>query len=596
MMACSDHPVRVRRGFFPRLFVALLVVLLVATAVPAVSAVLVPSGVASAATWSPAGDLALPRVGAVSALLADGRVLVAGGNTNVGNGYDTKLAELYDLGTNSWSSTGSTTNGRSEHTGIGLADGRVVVVGGENANICTNDVTTEVYDPNTGTWSFTGNAGFASAGARATLLDDGRVLHTGGGNRCGSVYSSAELYDTGTGTWSPTASMTVGRQWHSAVRLGDGRILVAGGQTPGGFQTVATAEIYDPDAGTWTPTGSMTTARCCGGNSFLTLLADGRVLAAGAYSGSANFIVPNGPAAEIYDPATGVWSPTGPMSSGRGGASYSLLADGRVLAAGGESGTAVYLASAELWDPATGTWSPTASLASARAFHAAAVLAGGQVLVASGYAGSYITSAEIFAIDDTAPTITITTPADGASYILGSTVLADYTCEDETGGSGLASCVGTVADGAPIDTATVGPKAFTVDTADNAGNTDSLTHNYSTVFDFSGFFSPVDNPPVLNSVKAGQAIPVTFGLGGDHGLDILAAGYPKSEPIGCNSTAEVDGIESTVTGGSSGLTYDPASQRYTYVWKTLKGWTGTCRQLVVKLSDGTSHRANFLFK
>ena len=118
----------------------------------------------------------------------------------------------------------------------------------------------------------------------------------------------------------------------------------------------------------------------------------------------------------------------------------------------------------------------------------------------------------------------------------------------------------------------------------------------ATGFDFHGFFAPVDNQPTLNSVKAGQAVPVKFNLGGDQGLGIFASGYPKSQEIPCDSTALVDGIESTVTANSSGLSYDTTSHQYTYVWKTDKNWTGKCRQLALKLSDGSVHRANFKFK
>jgi len=201
----------------------------------------------------------------------------------------------------------------------------------------------------------------------------------------------------------------------------------------------------------------------------------------------------------------------------------------------------------------------------------------------------------VFQEDGTAPAITIASPADGASYLLGSTLLADYSCEDEPGGSGLASCIGPVADGASLDTSTVGPRSFTVTAADEAGNAASLTHDYAIVYGFAGFFSPVDNPPTLNRLKAGAAVPVKFSLGGDQGLDIFAAGYPKSQLIPCDSAAAVVGIEETVTAGSSTLTYNAETERYTYVWKTDRSWAGTCRQLVVKLDDGTSHRANFVF-
>jgi Neocarzinostatin family/Carboxypeptidase regulatory-like domain len=116
-------------------------------------------------------------------------------------------------------------------------------------------------------------------------------------------------------------------------------------------------------------------------------------------------------------------------------------------------------------------------------------------------------------------------------------------------------------------------------------------------FDFDGFFSPVDNLPTLNSVKAGQAVPVKFSLGGDQGLDIFAGDYPKSTEIDCSSTAPVDGVEETVTAGGSSLSYDAATDTYTYVWKTSKSWAaGSCRQLVLELSDGSVHRANFKFK
>lgn len=113
---------------------------------------------------------------------------------------------------------------------------------------------------------------------------------------------------------------------------------------------------------------------------------------------------------------------------------------------------------------------------------------------------------------------------------------------------------------------------------------------------FSGFFAPVDNPPTLNQVTAGQSVPVKFSLGGDRGLDIFAAGSPQSQQINCNSTTLIDDVEQTVTAGGSSLSYDPSSGRYTYVWKTEKAWAGTCRELNVKLNDGTDHPARFKFK
>jgi hypothetical protein len=117
----------------------------------------------------------------------------------------------------------------------------------------------------------------------------------------------------------------------------------------------------------------------------------------------------------------------------------------------------------------------------------------------------------------------------------------------------------------------------------------------SVLYDFEGFFSPVDNPEVAtNKAKAGSAIPVKFSLGGDMGLDIFESGYPKSQQIP-NPGEPLDGVEQTVTAGSSGLSYDPTTGLYTYTWKTEKAWAGQYRELVVQFDDGTVKRANFNF-
>ncbi|MDP2949524.1 MAG: PxKF domain-containing protein [Chloroflexota bacterium] len=131
---------------------------------------------------------------------------------------------------------------------------------------------------------------------------------------------------------------------------------------------------------------------------------------------------------------------------------------------------------------------------------------------------------------------------------------------------------------------------------DNAAQDEAPNWQRLLVYSFSGFFRPVDNPPVLNSVKAGSGMPVKFSLGGDQGLDIFATGYPRSQRINCDMSTLLDAIEETVTAGSSSLSYDPIADQYVYVWKTDKAWASTCRQLIVRLNDGTDHVANFKFK
>lgn len=211
--------------------------------------------------------------------------------------------------------------------------------------------------------------------------------------------------------------------------------------------------------------------------------------------------------------------------------------------------------------------------------------------------GKFTVTVEVpTASDTTAPTINLTTPTNGATYTLNEVVNASYTCADETGGSGLASCVGTVANGSPIDTSSVGAKSFTVDAADNEGNTRSVTHNYNVVYDFSGFFQPVDNN-IFNSAKAGQSIPVKFGLGGDQGLGVFAAGWPKVTQVACPSASDpVDPIENYATSSANNqLNYDSTTEQYNYVWKTEKAWGGKCLRLDVKFNDNVTKSANFKF-
>jgi hypothetical protein len=110
-----------------------------------------------------------------------------------------------------------------------------------------------------------------------------------------------------------------------------------------------------------------------------------------------------------------------------------------------------------------------------------------------------------------------------------------------------------------------------------------------------GFLQPIDNAPAVNVVKAGQAVPVKFGLGGDRGMDIFADGSPASGVASCGG-GEPGDVEPIDTSGASTLSYDAGTDTYQYVWKTSKSWSGQCRRLVVELADGTSHWAEFRFR
>ena len=172
-------------------------------------------------------------------------------------------------------------------------------------------------------------------------------------------------------------------------------------------------------------------------------------------------------------------------------------------------------------------------------------------------------------------------------------VSALYSCVD--GGSGVGTCAGTVASGGNITTSPVGAKTFTVNAADNVGNASTHSVTYKVVYNFTGFLSPVSNPPVLNMLKAGGDISLKFGLGGNQGLSILVANEPSSQPIDCTSKAPIGGATPTNPLGSIGLTYQPMPNQYIYTWLTNKTWAGTCRQFNLTLNDGTQHVAYFRF-
>jgi WD40 repeat protein len=187
-----------------------------------------------------------------------------------------------------------------------------------------------------------------------------------------------------------TGSMATARRFHTATLLGNGKVLVTGGEDAG-TTAFASAELYDPSTGMFTPTtGSMTAARV---GHTATLLGNGKVLiTGGATDASENALA----SAELYDPTTNMFTATGSMTSARVSHSATLLNNGKVLVAGGDvifyNGVAntniKSLASAEIFDPATGTFTATGSLSVARESHTATLLNDGRVLVAGGSDGT----------------------------------------------------------------------------------------------------------------------------------------------------------------------------------------------------------------
>ena len=297
--------------------------------------------------------------------------------------------------------TGSMTAARYGQTATRLADGRVLIAGGglneTDANIQDAYASAELYDPASGTFKATGSMHFARGNHTATLLSNGRVLIAGGSSEFGkSNLTQAEIYDPASGKFSLTGRTGTVRSGATAVLLHDGRVLIAGGfrgGTPPG--ALASAELYDPATGKFSPTGSMSVARMYDTAS---LLQDGRVLVAGGWDDTTGTIFAS---AELYDPATGKFSLTGSMSAGREFPFSGLLPDGRVLVAGGENFNAdnidVCLTSAELYDPKTGTFAATSSTSTSCSGSAGTALSDGRVLSLGGSDGTnFVLSGELY--------------------------------------------------------------------------------------------------------------------------------------------------------------------------------------------------------
>ena len=292
--------------------------------------------------------------------------------------------------------TGSMTTARYGQTATRLSDGRVLIVGGglaeTDASIQSAYASAELYDPATGTFKATGSMHQARGNHTATLLSDGRVLIAGGSNELGNP-TRAELYDPASGTFSLTGAPGAVRQGATAVLLHDGRVLIAGGfrgGTPPG--PMASAELYDPATGKFSPTGSMSVVRMYATGA---LLPDGRVLVVGGSDPGTPYA-----SAELYNPATGRFTTTGSMSTGRSHLTSALLADGRVLVAGGwnfnAANISAALASAELYDPKTGRFAETGTMLMPCAGPATALADGRVLMVGCSDGTSDPTSAELY--------------------------------------------------------------------------------------------------------------------------------------------------------------------------------------------------------
>ncbi len=269
----------------------------------------------------------------------------------------------------------------------------------------------------------------------ATLLADGRVLIIGGCATDGCTTAdgepTTEFYVPGHG-FTAGPDMLEPRQGHSATVLPDGRILIAGGWPREGTAPLSSAEVYEPETGRFEPTGSLSMGR---GGATAIPLADGRVLVAGGQIAGGESTA----TAEVFDPRRNAFTPVAPMPEPRDAAVSIALPDGRVLVAGGQDSRGAALSTALLYDPEADTWLPTGSLSTPRNKAAIAALPDGRVLVLGGATDDdhVLQTTEIYdpatgtfgpgpAMDVQRYKLAVTASTDGRLVVVGGTQLAVF--------------------------------------------------------------------------------------------------------------------------------------------------------------------------
>jgi hypothetical protein len=346
----------------------------------------------SAGTFTPAGNMTMPRVFHTATLLTNGKVLIVGSEDGP-PGYCCRSAELYDPATGTFAPTGDMTAGRAglSHTATLLPDGTVLIAGTGFVACSTcggpgigKGPDAELYDPVSGTFSPTGSMIFPRTASSATLLPNGKVLIAGGA--CCDGFSPAELYDPSTRTFTRTGDMITGRVNHTATLLSNGKVLIAGGQV--NDTLVTTAELYDPATGTFSAVGGTEAISGALGIWLADLLPDGKVLGLALLRESSA-----GLAATEYDPSTATFHATDTRTAVRDGTA-TLLPDGTVLTAGWSPQDVDH--SADIYDPAKGVFAATGKLNTPRAGHTATLLTDGTVLLCGGTDGTLLSSAEIY--------------------------------------------------------------------------------------------------------------------------------------------------------------------------------------------------------
>ena len=205
--------------------------------------------------WTAIGSMANPHAAHTATVLSNGNVLVAGGQ-NYGQGSIlgvgiTAAADLYDPASGTWTSVGTMTTQRDYAAAALLSDGRVLVAGGNSGGCCSGLSTAEIFDPTTLAWTGVQSMTTGRNGPAASAISNANSVLVSGGYSCCSdpnpTRSSAEYFDLVTQVWHLTGSLSQARAFHTSVTLLDGTVLAVGGR-------FSSAERYYPDTGDQTVT------------------------------------------------------------------------------------------------------------------------------------------------------------------------------------------------------------------------------------------------------------------------------------------------------------------------------------------------------
>lgn len=309
--------------------------------------------------WRIGPSLPTPRSTAASVLLADGRILLAGGDSASGS---LSTAVVFDPLAVSWSSVPSMSVAKYPVTASILLSGRALVLGG-----FPGATVSDIFDPALNSWAAGPSRNFTDYFYSATLrssgtvvisggfnceqylptpntitpipchtnlqygvsvlLSDGRVAHLLGRDSAMQETGSVTVLSVDGGVWVAGANGPMRAQHSTGTVLPSGDVLVAGGITDAGGQFIATAALYTVTSNSWRLAPAMNAPRS--GHSAVAL-ADGRVLVAGGYD-----LAQELRSTEVYDEGTGSWADAGLFNQSRAGANLAILPDGRPFVLGG---------------------------------------------------------------------------------------------------------------------------------------------------------------------------------------------------------------------------------------------------------------------